>query len=83
MGRYRTFLLDLGHVTVPAHAVAVDALRNFSVEQVLLGAAPRSTDARLGIDYDVLLLNQASLQPGTSAGEFLDRYHCRGVAGGI
>lgn len=41
--------------------IAVDALSYFCVQQVLLGTPPCSTDSRLGINDDVLCLDQLGL----------------------
>ena len=40
-----TDLLNLRHVPVAANAIAVDALGNLCVEQVLLGAPASAADA--------------------------------------
>ena len=47
-------LLNLRHVSVLGDTVAVDALSNLCVQQILLGTSACSTDSRLGI-YDYVV----------------------------
>mmetsp|Transcript_31527 Transcript_31527/g.102723 ORF Transcript_31527/g.102723 Transcript_31527/m.102723 type:complete len:366 (-) Transcript_31527:55-1152(-) len=55
-------LLNLRHVPVPRHAVRVQPFRHFAVQESLLGRAPRARDARLGVDDEVLRLDEPSLE---------------------
>jgi hypothetical protein len=57
-----THLLDLWRVPVPRHAVRVDSFRDLRVKKLLLGAAAGAADSRLGVDDDVLCLDQAGLR---------------------
>ncbi len=67
-GRVRARLLDFGHVPVAADAVAVDALCDLRVQQVLLRAAARAAHAGLGVDDDVLCGDGARLRGGADWG---------------
>lgn len=43
------------------NAIAVDALCNFCIQQILFGTSASTADARLGIDDDVFSLDQSCL----------------------
>mmetsp|Transcript_22975 Transcript_22975/g.39438 ORF Transcript_22975/g.39438 Transcript_22975/m.39438 type:complete len:275 (+) Transcript_22975:897-1721(+) len=54
-------LLDLGSVAVAGDAVRVHAVLDLSEQQVLFGAATGAADAALGIDRDVVRVDEVAL----------------------
>jgi len=55
-------LFNFRHVPVAAYSIAVDALSDLSVEQVLLGAPASAADTRLGVNDNIILFNEARLR---------------------
>ena len=48
------YLFNLRHVPMLGDAIAVDALCNLCIQQILLCTSASSADTRLGINDDVL-----------------------------
>ena len=48
------FLIELGHVAVMAHAIGMEALRDFREQHFLFRRPPRPGHARFGVDHDLV-----------------------------